>query len=121
MTEEFEIRKQLADKARDSEIEGKCDYNAYTESVVESATDKTKEQKVHMSDRARVSGVRGNRQEEKDLEREADGWDLEEEKSAESSSQRATRRREAKDEAPPGYVPPAQPMDKLRQAREGRI
>jgi len=28
MTEEFEIRKQLADAARDSEIEGKCDFNA---------------------------------------------------------------------------------------------
>lgn len=121
MTEEFEIRKQLADAARDSEIEGKCDFNAYTESVVQSASDKTTEQKVHMSNLARVSGIRENQQEEKELEREADSWDLEEEEAAESRIQRATRRREAKDEAPPGYVPPAQPMDKLRQAREGRI
>jgi len=120
VVEEFEIRKQLADSASDSKIDGKCDFNAYAKSVVDSATNKTREQQVHMSNLARVSGIRGNRKKEKDRERETDSWVLEGKTSTESNGQVANRQVN-ENNAPSGYVPPAQPMDKLRQAREGRI
>jgi len=74
-----------------------------------------------MSDRARVSGIREKQQEEKELEREADSWDLKKRNPLKAAASAPTAGEKPKMRRRPGYVPPAQPMDKLRLAREGRV
>ena len=112
--EEFEIRKRRADAAKTPRNQGHADFNAHADSVIKSAKKKTKEQRRDMSDRARVGGIRDNRQDEKDRERDANNWIASTEGKQSRPSAQATAIAST-----PGYVPPSQPMDKFRRAREG--
>lgn len=114
--QEFEIRKLRSDAAKTPRNQGHADFNAHSDSVIKSAKKKTKAQRREISDRARVRGIRANRQQEKDRERDANNWI--------ATTEGAQSRPEGQaiaNSSTSGYVPPSQPMDKLRQAREGRI
>jgi hypothetical protein len=65
--------------------------------------------RIDMSDRSRIMGIRANRKQERDLERQANAWELgPDPKSLPASNQSLVT----------GYVPPPQPIDKLRRIRE---
>jgi len=120
LAEEFEVRKQRADDAKYSVIDNTAELNAYAEAVIASAEEKTKDQRQEMSKSARVSGIRKNRELEKKLEREVNAWVL----GADVSNSAADSNSDVPgigSSSTSGYVPPAQPMDKLRQARPERI
>lgn len=112
--DEFEMRKLRADAAKTPRNQGTADFNAHADSVVRSAKKKAKAERRDMSNRARVGGIRSNRQREKNRERDANNW------IATTDSRRSRPSPQANAIAStPGYVPPSQPMDKFRRAREG--
>jgi hypothetical protein len=120
LAEESEVRKQRADNAKYSGIDHSAELNAYADAVIALAEEKTKDQRQDMSDRARVGDIRKNRDLEKTLEREANAWVLGDEACNEPISLETDPQMTASSSRS-GYVPPAQPMDKLRQARAERI
>jgi hypothetical protein len=120
LKEELEVRKQRADDAKHSVIDNTAELNAYADAVIESAKEKTMDQRQEMSKSARVAGISKNRQLEKDLEREANAWILGDEGSNEAPNS-APDQNATVNASMSGYVPPAQPMNKLRQARQERI
>jgi putative transposase len=115
-TEEFELRKLRSDAAKTPRNQGDADFTAHADLVIKSAKKKTKAQRREMSDRARVRGIKKNRQHEKYRERDANNWIANTD-----DDQQRRRGRAAANTSTSGYVPPSQPMDKLRQPREGRI
>jgi hypothetical protein len=107
--DEFEQRKQRKESNESWSQRGFADLHASTTQVIDSAEEKNAMSRIDMSDRSRIRGIRANRKHERDLERQANAWELgPDPKSFSESSQ------------PPvtGYVPPPQPMDKLRSIRE---
>jgi hypothetical protein len=120
MAEEFEVRKQRSDDAKYSGIDNTAELNAYAEDILASAEEKTKDQRQDMSDSARVAGITKNRKLEKSLERKANAWILGNQAS-DGTGDSSPESQITADPSIPGYVPPAQPMDKLRRAREERI
>ena len=119
LAEELEVRKQRADNAKYAVIDNTAELNAYADAVIASAEEKTKDQRQEMSNRARVGGIRKNRGLEKDLEREANAWVLQSDASDGPANSDGDQQVTANN-LTSGYVPPAQPMNKLRQARAER-
>ncbi len=114
LAEEFEVRKQRSDKAKYRIIDNTAELSAYADDVIKSAKQKTKDHQRDMSNRARVVGIRKNRKLEKDLERKSGAWVL----GADSPANAPDSISEAANTPMTGYVAPAQPMHKLRLARD---
>lgn len=119
LAEECEVRKQRADKAKYRTIDNNAELNAYADDVIESAKQRTEDQRQAVSKRARVGGIRKNRKLERNHEREAGAWVLAGE--ATDSGNKVSEALTTSTTTLTDYVPPAHPMHKLRQAREGRI
>lgn len=119
LKEVSEVRKQQTDDAKYSVIDNNAELNAYADAVIATAKEKTMDQRQEMSKSARVAGISKNRQLEKDLEREANAWilgsDAPDGPASSDADQAVTTNTSTS-----GYVPPAQPMNKLRQARAER-
>ncbi len=110
--DEFELRAQRKEGAQTQHKRSRAKLHAATDQVVSQAEEKAADSHVDMSDRARISGIRENRKHERDLEREAKAWEL------------GTNSKQLNNASPlpqGGYVPPPQPIDKLRRIRERKM
>lgn len=106
--DEFERRAQKKAGAQTRHQRSRAEFHAATNEVVSQAENKNKEEGLEISDRARVSGIRTHRKDERDREREANAWELGSDPKRVSDTKLPTT----------GYVPPPQPTDKLRKMRE---
>jgi hypothetical protein len=110
--EEFELRKLKDQSSTTRRQRSRAHFHAATNQVVNQANEETTNARVPTSDRARVAGIRPNRKRERELERNANAWELGDDSkptTTELSPQTG------------GYVPPPQPTDKLRMMRQRRM
>jgi hypothetical protein len=110
--EEFELQKQRAEHSLTRQHQSRARFHAATNQVVTKAQEQLAIARVDTSDRARVAGIRENRKHERELERNANAWELGTDpkpKTTEPNLQIG------------GYVPPPQPTDKLRMMRQRRM
>jgi hypothetical protein len=108
--EEFELRAQRKEAAQSRKFRARAQLHAATSQIISAAEEKNRETRVPMSARARVSGIRENRKQERHMERQKTAWHL--------GSDPAPNQIETELINSGGYVPPPQPTDKLRRARE---
>jgi hypothetical protein len=107
--DEFELRVQRKELNQTRHQRSMSDFHAATSQVIDSAAEKNAMSEIDMSNQARIAGIRANRKQERDLEREANAWEFgPDPKSLPESNQSPVT----------GYVPPPQPTDKLRKIRE---
>jgi putative transposase len=107
--DEFESRKQRIEVNQTRHQRSMADYHASTQQVIDAAKEENAMSRIDMSDRSRIMGIRANRKQERDLEREANAWEFGPDPKTSSESTQSPV---------PGYVPPPQPTDKLRSIRE---
>jgi hypothetical protein len=72
----FEIRKQGKETARSRKQQSKATFHAQIDQMISEATEQTSSAISGQSKRSRLQGIRGNRKEEREMEREAQGWRL---------------------------------------------
>lgn len=117
--DEFELRKQRKEAAETRQKHSRAELHADTNKLVKSAKEKTSQGRNGVSDRARLASIRNNRKDEREREREQNAWkfggDAEQTPRAEQSPDGQPHAK------PAGYVPPANPVDKLRQLRTRRV
>jgi putative transposase len=131
VADEVELRGQMQEAAQSRKQQSKAEYHARTELIIATAKKKTQEVRVEQSNRARVMGIRDNRQVERETERMNTAWLLGNKDSTDQSNDQSnvptlTGEVEASPDQPQqnasnGYVPPAQPIDKLRKLRERKL
>lgn len=110
--DEFELRTQRKEGAQTRNQRSRAKLHAVTNQVVSQAEEKAAASHVDMSDRARISGIRENRKHERDLERKANAWEFSHDPKQSNHSTPSPQT---------GYVPPPQPMDKLRRIRQRKM
>jgi hypothetical protein len=106
--DEFELRKQKKELSLTRQYRSGAELQATTNDVIASAEEQNALAGNAPSDRARVLGIRENRQLEREAERQTQAWIL--------GPGRPTSQVPA--ESPSHYIPPPQPTDKLRKVRE---
>jgi putative transposase len=113
----FAKRKVDQELARTQKQQAQARRHAQQAQIVDQAMEKTREAMTGMGQRARLQGIREQRQAERDREREADAWDLA------VGDLPCHPRTEGTNESieEQEYVPPPQDLDSLRQLREERL
>lgn len=109
--DEFELQKQRAEHSLTRQHQSRARFHAATNQVVTKAQEQLAIGRVDTSDRARVAGIRENRKHERQLERNANAWELGSEPKPNTEPSLPIG----------GYVPPPQPTDKLRMMRQRRM
>ena len=77
----FDIRKQQKESSRSRKQQSSAALNAQMEQIINEGKEQTStalEQMTGQSKRSRIKGIRPNRKEEREMEREAQAWKLEE-------------------------------------------
>ncbi len=110
--EEFELRKQKTEASRSRQQQSRARFHAATNQVVAAANEQTAKARIPASNRARVAGIRENRKHERQVERNANAWELGADPKPNTSEPSLQTG---------GYVPPPQPTDKLRMMRQRRM
>ncbi|HEY6806137.1 MAG TPA: Mu transposase C-terminal domain-containing protein [Pyrinomonadaceae bacterium] len=110
--DEFELQKQRAEHSLTRQHQSRARFHAATNQVVTKAQEQLAIARVDTSDRARVAGIRENRKHERQLERNANAWELG------ADPKPITPEPTLQISA---YVPPPQPTDKLRMMRQRRL
>ncbi|MEP0915802.1 transposase family protein [Leptolyngbya sp. DQ-M1] len=78
-TDHLEIRQQEKERAKSRKQQSKAAFNAQMEQIIAEATEQTSkelESTGQQSKRSRIKGIRQNRKEEREMEREAQAWRL---------------------------------------------
>jgi len=86
----FEVRKQSKETAKSRKQQSKATLNAQIEAIITQATEQTSETLNSVdkqSKRSRIKGIRQNRKEEREMEREAQSWQLGREESINNPGQ----------------------------------
>lgn len=109
--DEFDLRKQRAEYSRTRQHQSRARFHAATNQVVAKAREQLAIARVDTSDRARVAGIRENRKHERQVERNANAWELGSDPKPNTEPSLPVG----------GYVPPPQPTDKLRMMRQRRM
>jgi putative transposase len=110
--EEFELQKQKTENSRTRHHQSQAHFHAATNQVVTEATEQLAIARIPARDRARVAGIRENRKREREIERNANAWEL----GADPKPTTAEANLQIG-----GYIPPPQPTDKLRMMRQRRM
>ena len=107
--DEFELRAQRKQGSKTRHIRSRARFHASTRAIVTRAHRKNADARDESSNNARISGIRGNRRKERELERTKQAWEFGPGPKT-PNVDRSTRGSH--------YVPPPQPTDKLRKIRE---
>jgi hypothetical protein len=107
--DEFEVRAQRKEGSQTRNIRSRAEFHSCTDNVITSAQQKNAEAHAGSSDRSRIRGIRGNRKQERDLERKNNAWEL----GPDPKPRKSHQPREGGQ-----YVAPSQPTNKLRKIRE---
>lgn len=112
----YELQKQAEETSRTRLYQAEAEFNAEVDSIVKNAQELTKQATRGQSNAARLKNVRGNRQNERDEERERDAWQLGNGKSSTSQTDQKASTDNLEEES--SYVPPDQPLDEIRRLRQ---
>jgi hypothetical protein len=115
----FERQKQSEQASRTRQQQSSAAFHAQVNQIVAQATEQTEKASTVQSKRSRIQGIRGNRQLEREHERENGAWQLGTEEIHQQPGQviplPSVAQGEEDDE---GYVALPKPIDKLRKLRE---
>jgi putative transposase len=100
----FALQNERKQAAASRHLQAQAEFNAHKQHIVQQAQDQQDDLPDKPSKRARVQGIRDNRQTERDHERYTGAWNL------------ASDAPENQDDPPDetGYIPPAQYLDELQ-------
>jgi hypothetical protein len=116
------LQKQAAASARTRQQQADAELHARIEQIVSQATEQAEQAGGGESNRARLGGIRRNRQQERELERRNGAWLLATEEAAiQSEKTEGAAQIEQPGEADDGYVPPPRPIDTLRKLRQENL
>jgi hypothetical protein len=129
VADELELRKQAQEASQTRKQHSQAEHHAQINVIIAEANKKTQEARseVVQSDRALITGIRDNRRLEREVERINATWELGNAISSDqqSSTHIAVNTEQTTDQAlldrSTGYVPPPQPIAKLRKLRERRL
>jgi hypothetical protein len=117
--DQFELQKQAQQSAKTRKQQTEAEFHAQVEQIVAPAREQAELARAGQSKRSRLRGIRENRQEERQRERQ-DG--------ARSVSSDETRRQPGEGgmqtdrlETNHDYVPPPRPIDQLRKLRQEKL
>jgi hypothetical protein len=112
--DEFELRKLRTDLSRGPSLQAAVELQADFQAVVDEAERMTPEGLEKLSKRSRVAGIRENRKNERDHERQANFWQLGEDPALNAEVAVETNSSSSR------YVPPAQSIQSLRESIQRR-
>lgn len=118
----FELQKQAEEASRTRELRAEAEFHAQAEHTMREAEEMTREAVQGLSKSAHLGDIRENRKDERDDERQGKAHAFAPVATAER--QEATSARASKERQKPGnkgYVPPAQPINDIRQRREAKL
>jgi hypothetical protein len=113
-----ERQKQAEQASRTRQQQSSAAFHAQVDQIVAQGTEQTEKASTAQSKRSRIQGIRGNRQLEREYEREAGAWHLETEISQQPGQVIPLPSVAQPEEDDEGYVAPPKPIDKLRKLRE---
>lgn len=120
--EEFEVRKQRKRASETGRTRTTAEYDAISRQIVAGEREETARAQGGQSDRARVLGIKPNRKRERDAEREANAWVLGGDPPPDTHSPAGDSERGSRGQGrDKKYIPPAQPMEKLRGVVQRRF
>jgi hypothetical protein len=126
--DEFELRRQRKESSRTRKHQSQAALHACIGEVVAPAIERAGRSRGRASNRARVIGIRDNRKAEREAERSANHWRLGDDPTGAADVDACLTDEQAKHPANvsspntvTGYVPPPQPIDKLRKLRERKL
>ena len=114
--DEFELRKQRSDLSRGRSLQATVGLEAEFQAVVDEAESLTPDGLEKRSKSSRVANIGENRRRERDRERQANAWQFGKDQPHNPEISGAG----PVDPRPAGYVPPSQPIQKLRDAIKRR-
>jgi hypothetical protein len=118
----FELQKQATESARERKQQADAELHAKIEQIIGPAREQAKEFCGGQSKRSRLRGIKENRKQEREKERQGGAWQLAPEKmSVQPGEIREIARVDQPEGADKGYVPPPRPIDKLRKLRQEKL
>jgi Mu transposase, C-terminal. len=127
VADELELRKQLNEASQTRKQGSQSEFHAQTDLIIKTAKKKALEVQENQSDRARLTGIRENRKNEREGERLNTSWLLgagepfDQQGILATPAQTETPTNHAPQNGETDYVPPSQPIDKLRKLRAKRL
>jgi hypothetical protein len=119
--DEFELRKQRVEASRPHRQQTRAEFHASTNQIIEEAKKRTGADRSDVSDSERIANIRENRKLEREVERGAGAWILGEDSKEATSPDDSQEKAKSDSARKSGYIPPSQPIDKLRQIRERKL
>lgn len=126
--DEFELRRQRKEASRTRKHQSRAELHAGVGEIVAPAIERAGLSRGGASKRARVVGIRDNRKAEREAERSANHWRLGDDQThpagvGDSSADEQLKRAAngSSSNTMTGYVPPPQPIGKLRKLRERKL
>lgn len=110
----FELQKQATQSAKTRKQQTEAEFHAHVEQIVAPAREQAEQARTGQSKRSRLHGIRENRQEERQRERQ---------EGARPVSLDKTRRQPGEGglQTDHDYVPPPRPIDQLRKLRQEKL
>lgn len=117
----LELQKQAEQSAITRQQQAEAEFHAQIERIVGPAREQAEKVRRGQSKSSRLRGIRGNRQVERERERQDKVWLLAREETISTQTEGEDVQVDQSKETEQEYVPPSQPIDQLRKLRQEKL